>query len=168
LFIVVLVSSQKSKRSCICVFGKSILPISRIFSVGFWNCSDNVVNFLYHFIRKQSVAYIFIASHVYSFQDMALSILICYWWYTRKGGQIKWLVQNKKCISKFEIYFFLRFSSVRNLGFNYKTSQFLFSNLEYWCFDLFYANCVNEGFVMRFKQGSYTWHTSHCSILYWF
>ena len=51
LFIEVLVLSQKSKRSCICVLWVSILPLSTIFGLdsGFWNCSESTVYFVFHF-----------------------------------------------------------------------------------------------------------------------
>ena len=35
--------SHQCKRSCMCVLEVSILTLSRIFSVGSWNCSDSVV-----------------------------------------------------------------------------------------------------------------------------
>jgi hypothetical protein len=31
------------------VIGVSILPLSTIFSIGFWNCSDSVIVFIFHF-----------------------------------------------------------------------------------------------------------------------
>ena len=37
---------QESERSCICVLGISILYLS----FGFWNCSDNVIFVIFHFI----------------------------------------------------------------------------------------------------------------------
>jgi hypothetical protein len=51
LFIEVLVPSQKSKRSCICVLWVSILPLSTIFGLdsGFWNCSESTEYFVFHF-----------------------------------------------------------------------------------------------------------------------
>ena len=36
------VSSRERERSCICVLEVSILPLSSDFSIGFWNCFDNV------------------------------------------------------------------------------------------------------------------------------
>jgi hypothetical protein len=35
------VPRQESERSCICVLGVSILPLSIIFPIGFWKCSDS-------------------------------------------------------------------------------------------------------------------------------
>jgi len=50
-YIIVPVTSQESKRSCICVIGVSVLPLSTILiSIGFWNCSDGVVVIVFHFI----------------------------------------------------------------------------------------------------------------------
>ena len=44
LFIEVSVPRQESERSCVCVLGASILPLSMIyFSIGFLKCSDSVV-----------------------------------------------------------------------------------------------------------------------------
>ena len=40
------VPSQESNRSCICALGISILTISTICFIEFWNCSDSVVYFV--------------------------------------------------------------------------------------------------------------------------
>ena len=54
------VQSQDSERSCICVFGVSIWPLSVILFIGFWNCSNSVVIFFsffsfYFHIRQKMV-----------------------------------------------------------------------------------------------------------------
>ena len=48
------VPSQESERSCICELEVSILSVSNDFSVGFWNRSDYVVLFVYHFITYKA------------------------------------------------------------------------------------------------------------------
>ena len=50
LFVEMTVPRQKSKRSCICVLGVSILLPFYNFSIWFWNCSDSVVFFVLFFI----------------------------------------------------------------------------------------------------------------------
>ena len=60
LFNQVPVQSQDSERSCICVFGVSIWPISVILFIGSWNCSNSVVIFFsffsfYFHIRQKMV-----------------------------------------------------------------------------------------------------------------
>jgi hypothetical protein len=49
------VQSQESERSCICVLGLSILSLFLRFyyiGYGFWNCSEGIVYFIFHFISK--------------------------------------------------------------------------------------------------------------------
>jgi len=41
---------QASEQSCICVVGYQFGTYD--FSIGFWNCSDHVVFFVFHFIAK--------------------------------------------------------------------------------------------------------------------
>ena len=48
------VPSQESERSCICELEVSILSVSNDFSVGFWNRSDCVVLFVYHFVTYKA------------------------------------------------------------------------------------------------------------------
>ena len=43
---------HEGEWSCICVFGVSILPLSTILILFFWNLSDILVCFVCHFIRK--------------------------------------------------------------------------------------------------------------------
>jgi hypothetical protein len=50
LFIEAPITSQDSEWACICVLGVYILPLSTIFSIEFWKCSDNVIFFFLHFI----------------------------------------------------------------------------------------------------------------------
>jgi hypothetical protein len=50
LFIEVSVSSQENEQSSICMLRVSILPLSTMFLLDFWNCSDGVVFFILHFI----------------------------------------------------------------------------------------------------------------------
>ena len=40
-----------NKGSCFCVLDLSILSFSMIFSNGFWNCSNSLVFFVFHFIN---------------------------------------------------------------------------------------------------------------------
>lgn len=42
----------KSARSCNCVFGISILPSCLEFSIEFWNCSNVVVCFPFHYLEQ--------------------------------------------------------------------------------------------------------------------
>ena len=65
------------------------------------------LNILQHeTILKQSIIHTFITSQVTSFQDITLYIPICYWWYTIKGKQITYLVQNKKVYMSFSFFMF--------------------------------------------------------------
>ena len=47
MFIEVHVLSHESEWLCICVLGVSILPLSTICFIGFWDCSDIVVFFVF-------------------------------------------------------------------------------------------------------------------------
>ena len=49
LIIDVPVPCLESEQSCICVLEVSNLPLSTIFSIGFWKCSNSVVFFVFHF-----------------------------------------------------------------------------------------------------------------------
>jgi hypothetical protein len=40
---------QENEKSCICVLGVSILPLSMIFFIRFWKCSEIVVFFVFSF-----------------------------------------------------------------------------------------------------------------------
>ena len=51
-FLEVLVPRKDRERSYICLLGVSILPLSEIVSIGFWNCSGIVVFLLFFFIIK--------------------------------------------------------------------------------------------------------------------
>ena len=44
------VPSQESERSCIYVLGVSILPLSKIFQLGVWNCYDSGVYFVLYLV----------------------------------------------------------------------------------------------------------------------
>jgi hypothetical protein len=52
LFIEVPLINQENERSCLCVLGMSILaPVFTIYlSIGFGNCSNSVVFFIFYFI----------------------------------------------------------------------------------------------------------------------
>ena len=51
-FIEVPVPRHESEWSCIFVLGVSILPLFKIFSVGFWKCFDSVVFFVFSYYCK--------------------------------------------------------------------------------------------------------------------
>jgi hypothetical protein len=51
VFVKVPVPSHESETSCICALGISSLPLSSMFLLHrFWNCSNSVVFFVFHFI----------------------------------------------------------------------------------------------------------------------
>jgi hypothetical protein len=79
IFIEVSVSSHASERSCIGVLGVSIVSLSTIYLLDFrtvptvwyilelfrqcgifWNCSDSVVYFAFHFIYRYTLLYVYI------------------------------------------------------------------------------------------------------------
>ena len=46
----VCIASQKSERPCICVLGVSIVSLSKLCSLGFWNLFDSGICFVFYFI----------------------------------------------------------------------------------------------------------------------
>jgi hypothetical protein len=58
LFIDVHVPIQDSGRSCICVLWLLMLSFSTTFYLGFWNCSDTMVFYVFHFMTQQVSIYL--------------------------------------------------------------------------------------------------------------